>query len=134
MKNLYVERLKIWGITSLEERRTRGDLIQKYKLVNGLVSFDCHSDLQFVSDSSTRAATSHSKCLKRDAFPSKAYNDFYHFANVRHEFLLNRVTRYWHVNAKNTNSFKAGLDSLTLLAAKASIKLSRYSLQQHHPY
>ena len=26
----YENRVKIWGITSLEERRTRGDLIQTY--------------------------------------------------------------------------------------------------------
>ena len=32
----YEERLKIWGITSIEERRTRGDLIQMFKIVNGL--------------------------------------------------------------------------------------------------
>ena len=34
----YAERLKIWDITSLEERRTRVDLIQTYKIVNGLES------------------------------------------------------------------------------------------------
>ena len=44
----------------------------------------------------------------------------------RHEFLLNRVICHWneltnsHVNAKIINSFKAGLDSLPILAAKAS--------------
>ena len=126
LKNLpYEERLKIWGITSLEERRTRGDLIQTYKTVNGIESIDWYSGLQFVSDSRTRAATSHSKRLKREVFPSRACNDFCHFVNVRHEFFLNRVTGYWneltksHVNAKNINSFKAGLDSLPTLAAKA---------------
>ena len=31
----YEERLKIWGITSLEERRTRYDPIQTYKIVYG---------------------------------------------------------------------------------------------------
>ena len=96
LKNLpYEERLKIWGITSLEERRTRGDLIQTYKTVNGLESIDWYSGLQFVSNSRTRAATSHSKRLKREVFPSRACNDFCHFVNVRHEFFLNRVTGYW---------------------------------------
>ena len=90
----YEERLKIWGITSLEERRTRGDLIQTYKIVNGFELFDWHSGLQFVTKSRTRAATSNSKRMKREVFPSKVCNDFCHFVNVRHKFLLNRVTRY----------------------------------------
>ena len=116
---LHEERLKILGITPLEERRTRGDLIQTYKIVNGL------SGLQFVSESRTRAASYHSKRLKREAFPSKSCNDFCHFVNIRHEFLLNRVTEYWneltnsHVNAKNINSAEAGLGSLPILATKA---------------
>ena len=65
----YEERLKIWGITSLEKRRTRGNIIQTYKIVNGLESFGWHSGLQFVSESRTRAATSDSKRLKREVFP-----------------------------------------------------------------
>jgi hypothetical protein len=32
----YYERLRILGITDLESRRKRGDIIQIYKLVNGL--------------------------------------------------------------------------------------------------
>ena len=110
---------------SLEERKTRGDLIQTYKIVNGLEWIDCYSGLQFVSNSRTRAATSHSKRLKGEVFISKACNDFCQFVNVRHEFLLNRLTGRWneltesHVNAKNINSFKAGNDSLPILAAKA---------------
>ena len=121
----YKYRLKIWGITSLEERRTKYDLIQTYKIVNGLESIDWNSGLQFVSDSRTIAATSQSKQLKKEVFPSKACNDFCHFVNVRYEFLLNRVTGNWneltnsHVNAKNINVFKSGLDSLPILAAKA---------------
>ena len=96
-----------------------------YKIVNDLESFDWYSGLQFFLESRTWTATIHSKRLKREVFSSKACNEFCHFVNVRHEFLLNRVTGCWnelinsHVNAKNINSFKAGLDSLTLLAANA---------------
>ena len=101
----YEENLQKWGITSLEERRTKGDLIQTYKTVNGLESIDWYSHLQFVSDSRNRAAMSHSKRLKGEIFPSKACSDFCHFFNVRHEFFLNRVAGNWneltnsHVNA-----------------------------------
>ena len=61
----------------------------------------------------------------REAFPSKAYNDFYHFVNVRRKFFLTMVTSYWNeltnssVNAININSFKLVFDSLPILAAKA---------------
>ena len=38
MRNLgYEARPKRWGINRLEDRRDRGDLIQMYKSVNGLV-------------------------------------------------------------------------------------------------
>ena len=63
-------------LTSLEERWTRRYLIQTYKTANGLESIDWYSGLQLVSDSRTRAATSHSKRLKREVFPSTASNDF----------------------------------------------------------
>ena len=32
----YEERLKVWGLTTLEERRSRGDLIQMYTIHHGL--------------------------------------------------------------------------------------------------
>ena len=88
----------------------------------------------------TRASNLFRNRLKGESFPSKACNDFCHFVNVRNYFLLKRVTGYWnelinsHVNAKNINSFKAGLDSITLLAAKVykakayAIKLTLFSV------
>ena len=38
----YKERLRVVGLTSLEERRDRGDLIQAYKLIKGLEQVDNH--------------------------------------------------------------------------------------------
>ena len=32
----YEERLRVLGLTTLEERRKRGDLIQIYKIINGI--------------------------------------------------------------------------------------------------
>lgn len=41
MKDLpYEERLRLWCHTTLEERRKRGDLIQIYKVLNGLETID----------------------------------------------------------------------------------------------
>ena len=79
--------------------------------------------LQFVFDLRTRAATSDSKCLKREVAPLKACNDLFHFVNVRHEFFLNKVTVNWneltnsHLDTKNINSFKNSLYSLILILA-----------------
>ena len=52
LKDLPCEkRLNIWGITSLEEPETRGDLIQSYKILNGLVLFEWYFGFQFISNS-----------------------------------------------------------------------------------
>ena len=45
----YEDMLEIWGISSLEKSRARGDLIQTCKIVNGLESIEWYSRLQFVS-------------------------------------------------------------------------------------
>ena len=80
-----------------------------------------------------QATRSGDKPLKREVFPSKACNQFCHFVNVRHEFLLNRVTGLWNditnsqVNAKIINSFKTGNYSLPILSVKA------YQAQQVQP-
>ena len=47
----------IWCIISLEERRTRGYLIQTYTTGNGLESIDWYSGQQFVSDSHKHRVT-----------------------------------------------------------------------------
>jgi hypothetical protein len=83
------DRLKSWGLTTLKERRVRGDLIQMYKSVNGFEIFDWHTGPQFIeSQRSTRAATSNSKRMRTDGFKARQANDFCHFVNVRHNFFF----------------------------------------------
>ena len=126
MKNLaYEDRLKVWGITTLEERRTRGDLIQMYKTVNELEVINWYSGPQFVLHRNTRATNKNDMCLRRENFSSRARNDFSHFVSVRHNFFLNRVSEHWNkltnsqIHATNLNSFKARIDSLHETAATA---------------
>ena len=65
LKNLpYELRLRKLGLITLEKRRDRGDLIQIYKIINGLEEVHLAKDLNFaVSDHFTRG---NSKKLKRE--------------------------------------------------------------------
>ena len=45
-KYSYPERLKKFGITSLKERRLRGDIIEVYKLLSGKGAHGLHTILQ----------------------------------------------------------------------------------------
>ena len=88
----YEDRLKMWDLTNLEERRKRGDLIQMYKEVNGLEKINWHTGPSFAPDSQTRATEANNKRLLRESFPATNQNNFCHFTNVRNNFFLNRIT------------------------------------------
>ena len=81
-----------FNISTLEERRSRGDLIQTYKVLNNQEKIDWYTRPLFAPETSTRAGSRTVKSLKKETMPSKNRNDFCHFANVRDNFLLNRVT------------------------------------------
>lgn len=117
----YEERLKAWGLTSLEERRIRGDLIQIYKCLNGIEEVHWHTGPRFPTnpygESAFRGCKGrNNRSLARECFPAKKANNYCHFVTVRHEFFLNRVTESWNrlpnevVEAPSVNSFKAKLD------------------------
>ncbi len=113
---VYDEKLKILKLSTLEVRRTRGDLIQVYKILNGLDNLK--SDiLNLVPRESDRPVTrGNSLRLKREVFTSKNRNDFAAQVTIRHNFFSNRVVPIWNalpdsvVSAHTLNSFKAGLD------------------------
>ncbi len=113
----YKDRLKIWGLTTLKERRVRGDLIQMYKVQNGLEDIGWYTGPQSAPHTSTRGERRNNHRLVREWFPARACNDFGHFVSVRHEFFLNRTVERWNcltrsqVSAPSLNSFKARIDS-----------------------
>jgi hypothetical protein len=110
----YKERLRKLRLTTLETRRKRGDLIQFYKIVNGLdhIKWKKGPEKIVQGDKNGPAARNLRKggiCFRREP------------ANIctsRNEFFLNRVIPFWNElpqkvrEAKTLNCFKAGLDDL----------------------
>lgn len=94
------------GLTELESRRTRGDLIQLFKIVNEIERVDLCEKPVFKQEAITRG---HSWRYSREATK----------AEVRQNFLTNRIANNWNelpievVSAKSVNEFKIKLDEWT---------------------
>ena len=108
MKNIsYEERLQRLKLPTLAYRRTRGDMIEVYKLLHGKYDSDVSNIVKLHKDSDTKERTrGHSLKL----FIEHACT------NVRKESSSLRVTRLWNdlpevvVTAPSVNSFKNRLD------------------------
>ena len=110
MKNIpYEERLQRLKLPTLAYRRTRGDMIEVYKLLHGKYDSDVSNSniINLHKDSDTREGT-RGRSLK--LFIERACT------NVRKESFSLRVTRLWNdlpevvVTAPSVNSFKNRLD------------------------
>jgi hypothetical protein len=112
----YEDRLKVWDITTLKKRRTRGDIIQIYKLRNNIEVINWYTGPSLANRSQTRSASANNFRLSREYFPAKKRNDFCHFVTVRDNFFLNRVVEGWNrlsseqILLLSLNSFKARID------------------------
>ena len=100
----YEERLKITGLTTLEARRTRGDLIEVFKIVKGFSKVDCKYFFQLADNSKTRGN-------KYKLVKSRSRLD------IRKHFFSQRVVNEWNklpnsvVEAESVNSFKNKYDN-----------------------
>ena len=100
----YAERLKYLKLHSLKGRRVRGDLIQAYKIINGVDDIDANTFFSFVN-SNTR--NSDLKIFIQHCRTNK-----------RKFFFSNRVAKNWNAlpvhikSAHNTNSFKNQVDKI----------------------
>jgi hypothetical protein len=98
----YADRLKRLGLWTLEERQTRADLLEVYKIVNGLSSIKVETFFEF----STSCCRGHSLKLKKNRVST----------DLRQKFFLERVISIWNslsnatVTTKTPNAFKQKLD------------------------
>ena len=104
-KNLsYESRLRKLNLISLEKRRTRGDLIQVFKLIKGIDKVDYTNFFQLSDDSRTRGHK-----FKIIKLRSRL--------EIRRNFFTQRIVSEWNglpsfvVEAETVNSFKNRLDS-----------------------
>lgn len=99
----YEERLKVTGLSTLDERRTRGDLIEVFKLMKGFSKVDYSKFFTLAANKNTRG---HDLKLKKNR--SKL--------DIRKYFFSQRVVDKWNrlpqsvVDATSVNSFKNRYD------------------------
>ena len=99
----YNDRLVRTGLVTLEDRRTRGDMIEVFKIINGIDKLDCHKFFTFGNTSRTRGH-------KHKLFKSRSRLD------IRKYSFSQRVVNKWNelpesvVGAGSVNSFKNRYD------------------------
>jgi hypothetical protein len=99
----YEDRLKVTGLMSLEDRRTRGDMIEVFKIIKGINKSDMSNWFQLANSDRTRGHKF--KLVKRG---SKR--------DIRKNFFSQRVVNDWNrlpeevVEADTVNSFKNRYD------------------------
>lgn len=108
----YEERLKKLNLTTLKERRIRGDLIQQYKIVNEIDRVNWHNKPIFVAESIENSTKPVTRGHKYKMIKESTRD------NIRLNFFTNRITNNWNalpkeaVEARSVNSFKAKIDKI----------------------
>ena len=116
--NTYEERLDNAGLTTLRERRERGDQIETYKVIKGINRVDKNAWFLFRSEDETRNTRATTTITTEGELRK---TDVLYMGNVRLEVRKNsfnvRVIRKWNAlpeevkNAKSLNAFKNAYDS-----------------------
>ena len=106
LKNLkYPLRCSKLNLTTLTDRRIRGDLIQQYKLLNNIDIVNWYSQPIIIPPRAGNRQKLNRELVKN--------------CNERHNFFNNRIVKYWNAlpdnvaQAVTVNSFKNKLDNLT---------------------
>ena len=104
----YAERLKALNLTTLEDRRIRGDAIETYKLLNGLENVDPGQFFRVIEGGPSLHTRGHPRKLETQ----------YSRTEKRKNFFSVRATKTWNrlpsnvVLAENLNAFKNSYDNL----------------------
>jgi ribonuclease P/MRP protein subunit RPP40 len=107
----YSERLAATGLTSLENRRTRGDLIEVFKMIKGISKLEYRNYFRLEENSRTRGHKC--KIVKERSR-----------LDLRKNFFSQRIVSEWNklptsvVGAESANSFKNRYDSYIRLERK----------------
>ena len=102
----YEERLELLGLTTLEERRRRGDLIEVFKIMNGLEDIDRGRFFELKKEISSHATRGHDYSIHFKQSNSALRKGFFDI----------RVRNDWNslptevVNCQSLSSFKKALD------------------------
>ena len=111
-KKPYNVRLNEFRLTNLEKRRERGDLIQFYKIINGI------DDVKWVKQPRSLNEMGGQSTLNLRRHNKHYYREKPGLCSARENFFINRIIPVWNElpgdvkEARNLNSFKAKLDKL----------------------
>jgi hypothetical protein len=103
----YEERLKALNLQNLEDRRLLGDLIQMFKLVNGVERVYLVNSVKYAKSLSLNLRRPNNKRIDREINKRGSH---------RYKFLTNRIVSTWNqlpecaVSATTVNQFKARID------------------------
>jgi len=112
---------RLLNLTTLESRRSRGDLISYYNIANGLLDVNWLTFTKLMSSISCHGPANAIRGHKKRLFVQLSN------CPARMNFLNNRVASSWNnlasttVNAPTLNSFKARLDKHLALANNTTI-------------
>ena len=116
IKNLsYEKRLECLKLTTLQTRRLRGDLIQKFKIEKGLDKVEWVSPPPMSAPKSYRRSQCQRELIKNCA--------------QRYNFFNNRIASEWNalpnrmINSETVNQFKACLDKRSFHSGSSTVDL-----------
>jgi len=113
----YAERLLNLGLTSLEERRTREDMIQMFKIQNKFNNVNLSTNNTSCNGNYAQNSGPASSVLHRRRSSIRLEKEFVRNCRVRETFFTNRVANDWNklssevVGARSVNGFKARYDN-----------------------